>query len=403
MPLPLLNALARQNRPNDLGHVGSAANTLARWWGSGVASIRSTLAHDPARKRDDLMRQHVLGPIAVVVAAAALAPVVPWASAARAERSLDRAPVAAPPALPTEAAAAPSTSAAPPTTTPPTTAPAPPPPPQPVQRFSIEPYRGLGAWLDVYDWSTTFAKYGPAVEVDAIDVLAAQGVQTLFIQASKWDAPADVVDVDRLLQFVDRAHQHGISVVGWYLPTLEDHTRDLQRLFAIAALPIDGIAVDIEARNVSDVVERNRRLVELSAALRAGLPGEVIGAIPLEPVLIEDVNPSYWPAFPWAEIAPSYDVWLPMGYWTNRKNSSPWRDAYTYTLANVDRVRANIGQPAALVHVLGGIGDKTTDLDLAGFRIAAHERGAIGGSIYDFRTTQATHWPELLAFRALRP
>jgi hypothetical protein len=126
----------------------------------------------------------------------------------------------------------------------------------------------------------------------------------------------------------------------------------------------------------------------------------VLGAIPLEPVLIEDVNPRYWPGFPWAEIAPSFDVWLPMAYWTNRRDG--WRDAHTYTAANIDRVRAHIGRPDAPVHALGGIGDATSVQDLQGFRNAATERHVIGGSIYDFRTTAAPHWPELLPFRALR-
>jgi hypothetical protein len=284
----------------------------------------------------------------------------------------------------------PTTTTAPPTTT--TTAPAP--------RFTLEPYKGLGAWLDVYDWTATHAQHQPALGPEAVDALAAQGVQTLFIQASKWDSPTDVLEPERLMAFVDRAHQHGIAVVGWYLPTLEDPGRDLIRLLSIAGLPVDGIAVDIEGRNVDDVAERNRRMVWLSAQLRAWLPGEVIGAIPLEPVLMEDVNPSYWPGFPWAELAPHYDVWLPMGYWTNRRGG--WRDAYTYTAANIDRVRERIGRPDAPVHALGGIGDLTTALDLVGFRTAAQERGAIGGSIYDFRTTQAPHWPELHPLRALR-
>jgi len=279
-----------------------------------------------------IRRPHLAGSILLVglMLAVALGPVMPWSSRADAERVLERAviTVAATPSEPEPTTTVPPTTTIPPTTT--TTAPPPPPTTVPAHRFTLEPYRGLGAWLDVYDWSATYAAYSPAVEADAIDQLAAQGVQTLFIQASKWDAPEDVVDKPRLLGFIDRAHQHGISVVAWYLPTLEDPGRDLQRLLAIAALPIEGLAVDIEARNVGDIAERNRRLIEVSAALRAGLPGEVIGAIPLEPVLMEDVNPNYWPGFPWAEIAPSYDVWLPMGYWTNRRGNSPWRDAYQH-------------------------------------------------------------------------
>lgn len=365
----------------------------------------------PGLKGHLLRRRLLVGPgafVAVLSLATILSTALPSQGQAEPDRLLRRAEpsgrVTAASKSVTEAQAdqptTTSTTAAPTTTTtePPTTTTTAPP-----ARFTLDAYRGLGAWLDVYDWSSSFAKYGPAVELDAIDQLAAQGVQTLFIQASKWDAPEDVVDPPRLLSFIDKAHQVGIDVVGWYLPTLEDPTRDLQRLLAIAALPVDGLAVDIEARNVGDVAERNRRLVDLSTALRGALPGEVIGAIPLEPVLLEDVNPSYWPGFPWAALAPSYDVWLPMAYWTNRKPSSIWRDAYTYTMGNIDRVRALIGQPGAPVHPVGGIGDKTSVADLQGFRAAALARGAIGGSIYDFRTTAAPHWPELLPFRDLRP
>jgi hypothetical protein len=293
----------------------------------------------------------------------------------------------APPPKPT------TTTTVAPTTT--TTAP-------PAHRFTQEPNRGLGAWLDVYDWSATYAQHAPALEPDAVDALAAQGVQTLFIQASKWDAPEDVLEAPRLLAFIDRAHQRGVSVVGWYLPTFEDPGRDLQRMLAIAALPVDGLAVDIESRKVGDVAERNRRVVELSSAQRAALPGEVLGAIPLEPILIEDINPRYWPDFPWAGIAPSYDVWMPMAYWTNRRADSPWRNAHDYTAANIDRVRAHVGRPDAPVHALGGIGDATSVQDLQAFRAAAMPRGVLGGSIYDFRTTAAPFWPELLPFRDLR-
>jgi hypothetical protein len=357
----------------------------------------------PHRRRHRLVWPFAVA--ALVVLVAGLSPTAPWARQARAERVLQRSVPAEVPMAPASTSA--PTIAPPATTTtlpPPTTTPPPPPTttaPPVTARFTVEPYRGLGAWLDVYDWSTTFAQSGPALEVDAVDAMAAQGVQTLFIQASKWDAPGDVLEPERLLTFIDRAHQHGVSVVAWYLPTYEDPTRDLQRLLAIAALPVDGLAVDIESRKVADVAERNRRVSQVAAALRAALPGEVLGAIPLEPVLIEDVNPSYWPEFPWAAIAPSFDVWLPMAYWTNRRDG--WRDAYTYTAANIDRVRAHIGRPDAPVHALGGVGDATTTADLYGFRVAALERGAIGGSIYDYRTTAGPHWPELVPFRDLRP
>jgi hypothetical protein len=266
-------------------------------------------------------------------------------------------------------------------------------------RFTMAPYRGLGSWLDVYDWSVTFAKGEPPAGVDAIDRMATAGVQTLFIQAARWDSPTDVVEEDRLRALIAKAHKRGMLVVGWYLPTFEDPAADLRRLRAVAALPVDGLAVDIESRKVTDVNERNRRLIELSTALRAALPGEVIGAIPMEPVLMEDVNPNFWPGFPWRGLAPNYDVWLSMSYWSNRKADTPYRDPYTYTGMNIDRMRHNLGWLDAPVHALGGIADRTSVEGVQGMVRAAAERGAIGGSLYDYRTTGDALWEPLRAFR----
>jgi hypothetical protein len=266
----------------------------------------------------------------------------------------------------------------------------------------MAPYTGLGAWMDVFDWSHTYAGDTPPLEADEVDRMADLGVQTLFIQPARWDDPRDVLEPDRLGEFLDRARRRGISVVAWYLPTLEDPDTDLRRLLTIARLPVDGLAVDIESTAVPDPQERSRRMVELSGELRRALPGSVLGAVVLDPVVMEDVNPAFWPEFPWAGLAPNYDVWLPMGYWTNRSSASGWRDAHTYTAVNIDRVRYHLAQPDAPVHALGGIGDRTTTSDLAGFRRAALERGAIGGSIYDHRTTADELWSELAPFTDLR-
>ena len=39
------------------------------------------------------------------------------------------------------------------------------------------------------------------------------------------------------------------------------------------------------------------------------------------------------------EIAPAYDAWMPMSYWTSRTPASGYRDAYRYTAENIDRLR----------------------------------------------------------------
>lgn len=274
-------------------------------------------------------------------------------------------------------------------------------PSAPVRADGVGPYRGLGTWVDVYDWSHTFTQGRPTTSPADVDRMAEAGVQTLYIQASKHDAPTDVLEPDLLQAYIDRARNRGIKVVVWYLPTLVDVGRDLQRLRAVAAIRgIDGLGVDIEARNVGDVRERNRRLVELSSALRQSLPGRTISAIVLPPVVLEVVNPNFWPNFPYREIAPSYDVWMTMGYWTNRRADSGYRDAHRYTSENVRRLRANLGQPDAPVHPIGGIGNNTSVDDVEGFKRAVGEVAGIGGSLYDWHTTGAALWPALRGFRS---
>ena len=260
-------------------------------------------------------------------------------------------------------------------------------------------YRGMGTWVDVYDWSATFTKGRPHVSPDAVDGMAEQGVQTLYIQASKHDAPSDVLEADLLRDWIDRSRRKGIRVVAWYLPTLVDPARDLERMKAIAALPVDGVAVDIESKDVPQLEERNRRLVEFSAELRKALPGRSIGGIVLPPVVLEAVNSAYWPSFPYRQLVPYYDVWMTMGYWTNRISGTTYRDANRYTTENVKRLRANLGLPNALVHPIGGIGDRTTAVDVAGYRTAVNDTDSIGGSLYDWRTTKPELWESLRAFR----
>lgn len=288
----------------------------------------------------------------------------------------------------------------PPTTAPPATdppAPDPPPTPAATGSWTFDPYGGLGTWIDVYDWTAAYG--GAQISIADVDQMAADGVQTLFVQPVRWDVPTPLMEVERLVPLLQRARARGMRVVAWYLPDLEDIDQDLAHLYAIASqLPIDGLAVDIESRAVEDTDLRNAQLMALSDQLRAALPGQVLGAIVLPPVVLDEINPSYWPGYPWAALARDYDVWLPMSYYTNRIGS--WRDANAYTSANVAGVRNHLGQPGAVVHAIGGIGDKTTSTDIDGMVAACGAYQCFGASIYDYRTTQDAS--VLAALRAFR-
>ena len=262
-------------------------------------------------------------------------------------------------------------------------------------------YRGLGTWASVYEWTAAYTGGHPAFGLADIDAMATQGVQALYIQVGHDDAPTDIVEPDRLAPLIARAHARGLRVVAWYVPMLDDPAKDVARMLSAARFPgVDSLAVDIEVRDIADPVERSRRVVDESLALRRALPELPLGAIVFPPTVMEVINPSFWPGFPWAGIAHVYDVWLPMAYWSDRSDASGYRDAFHYTVDNVARVRHDLGRPDALVHPIGGTGDGSVANDYAGFVRASHALGVVGASVYTWRLTDASAWTVLRQLRA---
>ena len=269
--------------------------------------------------------------------------------------------------------------------------------------WTLEPHQGLATWVDAFDWSHALGGETPAVNEEDFAAMADLGIQTVYLQTSHLGVPDQVVlEPERLESLIDAAHRNGMSVVAWYLPTLADVDVDLERLLASAELDVDGLAVDIESTVVKDPAERNARLLQLSAALRAALPDRVIGAITPSAVHLQVVNPDYWPDFPWREIAETYDLILPMTYWSIRLPE--WRDGNRYVGENIDRIRAATGDPDLPLHVVGGIADAATVEQVQGMLQAIDARdGVIGGSLYDWATSSPQQWAALSALRDRNP
>lgn len=256
-------------------------------------------------------------------------------------------------------------------------------------------FRGLGTWIDVFDWSVAYGGPVPSVGLSTVDRMADEGVTTLYVQTTSWRANVDVLERDRLVSIIDRAHARGMSVVGWYLPTFVDLGADLRRLQAMVDLGVDAVGVDVEDRTVADPADRTARLLWLSAALRQAMPAMPLSAIVVPPVAIDVINPSFWPGFPWAQLADTYDVFQPMGYWSYRTAASGYHDGYRYTAENIDRIRTHTGRPNVPVHPVGGVADTVTVSEVQGMVLAAAERGALGVSLYDWVTTRSELWSPL--------
>ncbi len=274
----------------------------------------------------------------------------------------------------------------------------------PEQR-TIDSYQGLGTWVDGFDYSPAYSSTGvPPLVPAAVGEMAEAGVSTLYLQSGRLDdrSPGLLEDPWLLAEFVLRAHQLDIDVVAWYLPKWTEDSTDLDHLlaaheFEVLGQRFDGVAIDIEWNQAGlEWPERNRRLLELAAAVDAAVAPDPVGAIVLPPVQIEVVNPSLWPSFPWLELAPLVDVWMPMSYWSFR--GDPYGNGYTYVEESDRRLRNNLGDPDAVVHSIGGIGAEVgaspsgvepyvaSINNMDEFVTALVDTGAFGGSIYDWMT-----------------
>jgi len=282
--------------------------------------------------------------------------------------------------------AIPTTSLAPAATTAPTA------PNVAADMVAAGPWAGLGTWTDRFDYR--------AVSDAGLGELAARGVKTLYLQTGRSGEKTDVTEPDTIGRVVEKAHDLGMKVVGWYAPNFVHDDVDLRRSLAGAAFrsprgdAFDGFAPDIEATTLADHAERSARLTRYSEALRAATAGMPLGAIVPSPLGFEN-HPDYWPGFPWQAIARNYDAVLPMLYWSYRGTGPEW--AHDYVAAAYKRLRSDLGSSAIPVHGIGGIADKVDAPDVADFVRASCEAGAVGVSLYDAPTSDDADWVALTA------
>jgi hypothetical protein len=225
--------------------------------------------------------------------------------------------------------------------------------------------------------------------------MADRGVETVFLETGNSSQAVDVVRPGQLGRLVDAAHAAGLRVVAWYLPTLLYPSRDLRRVLAAVRFTtpagghFDSFALDIEASSVRTVSLRNKRLLSLSAALRATVgPDYPLGAIVPSAVGME-LHPRYWPGFPYVQLRQSLDVFLPMAYFTYRVKG---RSASArYVMRSLALLRAGAGADVP-VHVIGGVAGYASRADVLGFMDAVARCGPAGYSLYDFPITSTAAW-----------
>jgi hypothetical protein len=258
---------------------------------------------------------------------------------------------------------------------------------------SIDAYRGLGSWVDMFD---TRAWADPE---STVNDMADHGVRTLFIETGNSTSKTAIFQPDAQRTFIRAAHARGMKVVAWYLPDMRDVTYDYDRIAqTIVFMTSDGqsfdsFALDIESTKVTPESARNRALDQLTKKIRT-LVGRSypLGAIIPSPVGIAK-QAHYWDTLPYTSIARQYDVIVPMGYYTyhGRGASAVASD----TAGNVRLLRAQPGCANVPIHLIGGIAEKSNPAEVKAFADAAMGSGCIGASLYGWPGTTAGDWKAL--------
>lgn len=269
--------------------------------------------------------------------------------------------------------------------------------PSTAEARSINAYRGLGAWIDIYD---------PSLWNDPVGTVRTahrQHVRTLYIETANYHAPSAVFRPTQLGQMIEAAHARNMRVVAWYLPGFKDLGHDLRRCLAAVRFRtpggqrFDSFALDIEASIVKNAATRSKRLVTLSSRLRAKVGRKyTLGAIIPSPVGMR-LHASYWPAFPYRKLPRYYDVILPMGYHTFHVGG--YQRTYNESRENIRIVREQTGRAWWPIHLIGGLAADTSNREMQAFVRATREYGIIGASTYDMGTSGSEDWRQLRLVR----
>ncbi len=257
----------------------------------------------------------------------------------------------------------------------------------------LSAYQGLGTWVDVYDRSVL------ARPTSVAAAMAARGVRTVFLETSNYRQPADVANAPAVGRLLDALHDEGLKVVSWYLPGFARPALDVRRSLAAIRFRsprgdrFDGFALDIEAAVVRPAL-RTKRLLALGRRLRAAVGADAaLGAIVPSPRGME-LLPAYWPGFPWAGLRESFDVFLPMAYYTYRFDDAD--AAYGYLARSLAIIREETGDAEVPIHLIGGIADRTSALEARAFtQLVLDDGHLLGWSLYDWATTRPSTWSEL--------
>jgi hypothetical protein len=250
-------------------------------------------------------------------------------------------------------------------------------------------FTGLGTWIDVYDGALYKNPDATAARI------AARGVHTVYVETANDRSTVDFVNPTGIGLLLDALHAQGVQVVAWYLPGFVKPPLDLRRTRAMLSFRspggagFDAVALDIESLSIKSVGLRTQRMLALARRLDAEAGAVPVAAITY-PARAFERHLSWWPGFPWVDLVPLVDAFVPMTY--TGGGFKGYDATYGYVARSLRLLRAAVG-PDVPVHAAGGVANRMTADELKAFTDAVTDDGTVSGwSLYDYATTSPKAW-----------
>jgi hypothetical protein len=206
-------------------------------------------------------------------------------------------------------------------------------------RSPLDGVKGKGAWLMIFDgdWNDPDADRAAAI----VDAAVRADLSHLYIRIA--DSRHHFYGASALQDLLPIAHAHGLSIIGWIEPMLDDPTSDTADALAAAQFEeqgqrLDGLALTIEGDSTSDP-----NVGQYLSGIRGGIQG--MNGVGERYLLVASTLPLPYdhPGYAYATMSRYCQVFAPMVYW--RATGLPQYSGTDGTRAYVDQVFQQFRDP----------------------------------------------------------
>jgi hypothetical protein len=206
-------------------------------------------------------------------------------------------------------------------------------------RSPLDGIRGKGSWLMIFegDWNDPDPDRAAAI----VDAAVRADLSHLYVRIA--DSKHHFYAASALQDLLPIAHAHGLSIIGWIEPMLDNPSSDAADALAAAQFDeqgqrLDGLALTIEGSSTSDP-----NVSQYLSSIRGGITG--MNGLGDGYLLVASTLPMPYdhPGYAYATMSRYCQVFAPMVYW--RATGLPQYSGAAGTRAYIDQVFQQFRDP----------------------------------------------------------